>query len=124
MCEHGRVLHHLKNNIENPNTIVLIVGYQASHTLGRKLVQGDKQINIFGDPYRVKASAYVMDAFSGHADRSDLLDYISNIKDLDKIFLVHGEEDQLKSFKKALRKNGHKDVYIPEYGEEVDIEFE
>jgi metallo-beta-lactamase family protein len=124
MCEHGRILHHLKNNLEDPNTIVLIVGYQAAHTLGRKLVQGDKQVNIFGDPYKVKASVYVMDAFSGHADRSDLLDYISKIKGLEKIFLVHGEEDQLKSFEKSLRKNGHKDIYIPKYGEEVDVEFE
>lgn len=121
MCEHGRVLHHLKNHIEDPKNIVLIVGYQAENTLGRKLVDGEKQVNIFGDSYAVKASVYVMDAFSGHADRSDLLDYANNIPNLKKIFLVHGEHTQLLAFKEALGANGFNDVYIPSYGEEVEI---
>jgi len=124
MCEHGRILHHLKNNLENPNNIILIVGYQAANTLGRKLVDGMKEVNIFGDPFKVKASVYVMDAFSGHADRSDLLDYVGKVEGLKKIFLVHGEETQLNSFKDALAQNGFDDVYIPEYGEEVEIKFE
>ncbi len=124
MCEHGRILHHLRNNIENNKNIILIVGYQAENTLGRKLVDGSKSVNIFGDPYKVKASVYVMDAFSAHADRSDLLDYISRVKQLKKIFLVHGEGKQLSYFKKALAQNGYKDVYIPSYGEEVEIPFE
>jgi metallo-beta-lactamase family protein len=124
MCEHGRILHHLKNNLEDDKNAVLIVGYQAAHTLGRKLVNGEKEVNIFGDPYRVKASVYVMDAFSAHADRSDLLDYIGNINGLNKIFLVHGEETQLESFKKALHDNGKEDVYIPTLGEEIEIPFE
>lgn len=124
MCEHGRILHHLKNNIEDPKNIVLIVGYQAEHTLGRKLVDGHKQVKIFGDPYNVKASVYVMDAFSAHADRSDLLDYIGKIEGLKKIFLVHGEEKQLDAFNEALHQNGYDDVYIPFLGEEVEIDFE
>ncbi|MEK7672286.1 MAG: MBL fold metallo-hydrolase [Patescibacteria group bacterium] len=124
MCEHGRILHHLKNNIEDPRNTVLIVGYQAEETLGRKLVDGNKSVNIFGDSHQVKASVYVMDAFSGHADRSDLLDYITRIKSLKKIFLVHGEQTQLEAFSKALGENGYNDVHIPFYGEEVDIPFE
>lgn len=124
MCEHGRILHHLKNNIENKKNTVLIVGYQAENTLGRKLVDGFKEVNIFGDPYKVKANIYVMDAFSAHADRSDLLDYIGRIKGLKKIFLVHGEEKQLDAFKDALGKNNYKDVYIPECGEEIEVDFE
>lgn len=123
MCEHGRILHHLKNNIENPKTVVLIVGYQASYTLGRKLVDGEKEVNIFGDPYRVKAQVYVMDAFSAHADRSDLLDYIHRIEELKKIFLVHGEQKQLTAFTEALKVNGFNDVHVPKYGEEVEIDF-
>lgn len=123
MCEHGRILHHLKNNIEDPKSVVLIVGYQASHTLGRKLVEGQKQVNIFGEPYKVNASIYVMDAFSAHADRSDLLEYISRIDGLKKIFLVHGEEKQLNAFSVALSENHFKDVYIPKLGEEVEIDF-
>lgn len=124
MCEHGRILHHLRNNIEDEKTTVLIVGYQAENTLGRYLVDGRKEVNIFGDPYAVRASIYVMDAFSGHADRSDLLDYIGRVNGLRKIFLVHGEQAQLEAFTLALHDNGHKDVYIPFYGEEVDVPFE
>ena len=65
-----------------------------------------------------------MDAFSGHADRSDLLDYITHVDGLKKIFLVHGEQTQLEAFSHALDENGYKDVYIPKYGEEVEIDFE
>ena len=124
MCEFGRILHHLKNNIEDPKNVILIAGYQAENTLGRKLVDGNKSVNIFGDPYQVKASVYVMDAFSGHADRSDLLDYITHVDGLKKIFLVHGEQTQLEAFSHALDENGYKDVYIPKYGEEIEIDFE
>lgn len=123
MCEHGRILHHLRNNIENERNTILIVGYQAENTLGRKLVDGFKEVNIFGDPYKVRSSVYVMDAFSAHADRSDLLDYIGRVKGIKKIFLVHGEETQLTAFKSALEENGYKDkgIYIPNYGEEVEV---
>jgi len=124
MCEHGRILHHLKNNIDDPRNTVLIVGYQAEHTLGRKLVNGEKRVNIFGEPYDVKASIYVMDAFSAHADRSDLIDYIDRIKGLKRIFLVHGEGVQQVAFKESLKQNGFNDVYIPTYMEEVEIDFE
>lgn len=122
MCEHGRILHHLKNNIEDSRNTVLIVGYQAANTLGRKLVNGEKEVNIFGLPYQVKASIYVMDAFSAHADRSDLLDYIGKVKNLKEIFLVHGEETQLSEFKKALAENDFHNVTIPELGKEYTID--
>lgn len=121
MCEHGRILHHLKNNIDDEKNIVLIVGYQAENTLGRKLVNGDRQVNILGDTHEVRASVYIMDAFSGHADRSDLLDYISGVKGLKKLFLVHGEGAQLTGFKQALGENGYEDVTIPAYGDEFEI---
>jgi metallo-beta-lactamase family protein len=123
MCEHGRILHHLKNNIDKEQNTVLIVGYQAENTLGRKLVNGNKQVNIFGAPYQVRASVYVMDAFSAHADRSDLLDYHSRVEGIKKMFLVHGEETQLNSLKANLEHNGFEDVYIPEHGEEVEIDI-
>ncbi len=123
MCEFGRVVHHLKNNIEDERNTVLIVGYQAENTLGRKLVNGDSQVNIFGDPYRVRASVYVMDAFSAHADRSDLLTFIDSIEDLKKIFLVHGEPTQLEAFKKALSENDYNNVYVPTLGEEVEVKL-
>ncbi|MBI5754393.1 MBL fold metallo-hydrolase [Candidatus Peregrinibacteria bacterium] len=124
MCEHGRVLHHLRNNIDDHRNTVLIVGYQAADTLGRKLVDGFKEVNIFGETHRVKASVYVMDAFSAHADRSDLLDYIGRVEELKKIFLVHGEQTQLEAFTVALKDNGYNDVHVPFYGEEAEIDFE
>jgi len=124
MCEHGRILHHLKNNIDNPKNAVLIVGYQAENTLGRKLVNGEKRVNIFGDPYDVKADIFIMDAFSAHADRSDLLEYISRINGLKKICLVHGERKQIDAFTYALAENGYNDVYTPTLGEEIEFDFE
>ncbi len=117
MCEHGRILHHLKNNIEDERNSVLIVGYQAEETLGRKLVEGRKSVNIFGEPHTVRAKIHVLDAFSAHADRSDLLDYISHIDDLKKIFLVHGEVEQTTVFQKILKEEGYAESIIPAPGE-------
>lgn len=124
MCEHGRILHHLKNNIENQHNTVLLVGYQAVNTLGRKLLDGEKTINIFGDPYNVKAEVIVMDAFSAHADRSDLLDYIKkqdSVQPIKKIFLVHGEEGQGLDFADFLSQSGFKNVETPALGQEFTL---
>jgi metallo-beta-lactamase family protein len=113
MCEHGRILHHLKNNVENPANTVLIVGYMAENTLGRKILEHHPIVKIFGDDYNLRAKVVVMDAFSAHADRSDLLEYVSNIKGLKNIFLVHGEIDQQTMFKNILLEEGHKNVEAP-----------
>ncbi len=124
MCEHGRILHHLKNNIENPKNAVLLVGYQAMNTLGRKLLEGEHQVNIFGDPYNVKAEIIVMDAFSAHADRSDLLDYITRlngVSPLKKIFLVHGEEGQGLDFAEFLKQNNFTNVEVPAPGQQFEL---
>ncbi|MEK6552781.1 MAG: MBL fold metallo-hydrolase, partial [Bacteroidota bacterium] len=77
MCEAGRILHHLVNNIENPNNIVLMVGYSAENTLGRKLIDGEKKVNILGDEYNVNAEVIVMQSFSAHADANELINYTS-----------------------------------------------
>lgn len=122
MCEHGRILHHLKNNIENPKNTILIVGYMAENTLGRKLLEKQKVVKIFGDMFQVKAEIEVMDAFSAHADRSDLIDYVSNIRDLKHIFLVHGEKQQGLTFKGILEEQGYTNVHTPTMGETVEIE--
>jgi len=112
MCEHGRILHHLKNNIEDHRNTVLIVGYQGENTLGRKLQDGESPVRIFGDLYKVKAKIETIDAFSAHADRSDLLDYISKVKGVKKLFLVHGEHESQEKFKTALEENGY-ESHIP-----------
>lgn len=123
MCEAGRILHHLVNNIENPNNIVLMVGYCAENTLGRKLIDGEKRVNILGDEYNVNAEVIVMQSFSAHADANELIDYTSKLdKNMMKnIFLVHGEIDQQEIYKNHLETVGFKNIIIPERGYAVKI---
>lgn len=119
MCEAGRILHHLANNIENPNNIVLIVGYSAENTLGRKIVEREPVVKIFGEEYSLKAEVIVMNSLSAHADGNELLEYCNNFDKsrLQKIFLVHGEFDQQVKFMGRLNEAGFKNVYIPERGD-------
>lgn len=123
MCESGRILHHLANNIENPNNIILMVGYAAEHTLGRKIINGEKIVKIFGDQYSLNAEVIVLDSFSAHADSDELVDYCSSIdkKKLKNIFLVHGEIDQQEAYKKNLESIGMKKVTIPQRGDVFKI---
>lgn len=121
MCENGRILHHLKNNIEDPRNTVLIVGYMAQNTLGRAILEQQQVVTIFGDSYKLRATVEKINAFSGHGDRSDLLDYIHHVKDLKKLFVVHGEEEQALKFQGYLGESGYKDVVVPKYGEEFEI---
>lgn len=94
-CENGRILHHLKNNIENPYNSIIIVGYMPSNTLGRKIFERHPMVNIFGRPYQLKAEVIVLDAFSAHADKDDLIRYVKDCRGrLKKVFIVHGELDQ------------------------------
>lgn len=119
MAETGRILHHLANNISNSNNIILMVGFAAEHTLGRKLIDGEKNVNIFGDPYEVKAEVIVLNSFSAHADSEELLAY-SNCFDktiMKRIFLVHGEIEQLKIYKQRLESIGFQNVIIPVRGQ-------
>lgn len=104
MCEAGRILHHLRNGIGEPNNTILFVGYCAPHTLGRRIRDREKKVNIFGEPHRLKAQVEAMDSFSGHADRSELIDYFDAISGrLEKVWLVHGEPDQSQALCEALR---------------------
>ncbi len=123
MCEHGRILHHMKNNITDHRNTLLIVGYQAANTLGRKLVEKEKEVRIFGKPYEVKMEVKVMNAYSAHADQSDLLDFINKVKGLKKIILVHGEQESQDDLKKALIINGRKEdeIFIPNYGDNIEL---
>lgn len=123
MCEAGRILHHLINNIENPNNIVLMVGYCAENTLGRKLIDGKKKVNILGDEYNVNAEVIVMQSFSSHADANELINYTSKLdrKRMQNIFLVHGENDQQEIYKNHLEAVGFKNIIIPIRGYAVKI---
>ncbi|MEW6196506.1 MAG: MBL fold metallo-hydrolase [Bacteroidota bacterium] len=123
MCEAGRILHHLANGIENPNNIILMVGYAAEHTLGRKIIDGEKVVKILGDEFNLNASVIVMNSLSAHADASELLDYCNGFDKnrLQNIFLVHGELEQQEIFKDSLLKSGFKSITIPQVGDEISI---
>ncbi len=123
MAEGGRILHHLKNNIEDKKNLVLFVGYAAEHTLARKIIDGEPEINIFGEPFKVRAEIKKMDYFSGHADQKELLEYLrlNNPDRLKNIFLVHGEQDQAMPFREKLIEKGYKNVHFPKSGEKFSI---
>jgi metallo-beta-lactamase family protein len=127
MAESGRILHHLKNNIEDPNSTVLIVGFMAEHTLGRRLVESrngeNAVVKIFGDEYYVHSKIVVLNSFSAHADKNELHDYFNQFdrNQLQKIFLVHGEIDQQEIFKESLRNMNFKDIEIPVKGQEFEV---
>lgn len=119
MCEAGRILHHLRQNIENPRTTILFVGYCAEGTLGRKIRDGAKDVNILGDPFHVRAHIDTIDSFSGHADHSELLDYYGRITGAKTTtWLVHGESDSAQSLQNALTDAGGK-VEIGMLGKEA-----
>jgi len=123
MCEGGRIRHHLKNNMENPNNLVLFVGYCAQHTLGARIINGDSPVKIFGDKYEVKAQVERLDAFSGHADKHELKEFVGNLTgEIKQAFVVHGEEDQSLAFADTLRELlPAAKVDVPEYGKKVTI---
>jgi len=123
MCETGRILHHLKNNIEDPANIIAIVGYMAENTLGRKILDGAKKIKIFNKTYTVRAEVVKLNAFSGHADYNEILDWVSyhNKEKIKKVFLVHGEEEALKNLQTLMVQAGLKHVEIVEEGVQYDL---
>ncbi len=123
MAEAGRILHHLKNNITHPNHLVLFVGYAAPETLARKMMDGAKQVRIFGEEYPVRCQVRTMDYFSSHADRNELAGYLRQLppQRLRHLFLVHGDEDQALPFKERLESMGYRNVTIPTPGETVTL---
>lgn len=121
MCEGGRVLHHIRNSIDDINNILLLVGYQASNTLGRRLKEGAKRVKIFGLEHDVNFEVHSIDFFSSHASRSDLISYVKQINPRQGIFLVHGEDNARISLRNDLLNIGFKNIYLPSYDEEFEI---
>jgi metallo-beta-lactamase family protein len=109
MCETGRIVHHLRNNIEDPKNTILIIGFQAKNTLGRRLVDNEPYVNIFGVKRPVRARVKVMNSFSAHAGKSDLIAFAKQFKGkAERILLVHGENGAQEALKKALEAEGLK----------------
>jgi metallo-beta-lactamase family protein len=123
MCEAGRIRHHLKNHISDPNNLILFIGYCAEHTLGAQIVAGQNPVNIFGEPQAVRAKIVSLDAYSGHADKNELKRYVERISgDIKKIYCIHGEESQCLAHAETLRKMKPKaEVIVPEYKQAVSI---
>jgi metallo-beta-lactamase family protein len=124
MCEGGRILHHLRNAIENPRNLVIFAGFAARETLARKMMDGQNPVKIFGEEHTVRCSIKLMDAFSAHADRRDLLDYadLNSPKRLKHIFLIHGEADQALPLRDAFRSKGFENVHYPSMGEVFSLD--
>ncbi|MBN1477042.1 MBL fold metallo-hydrolase [Candidatus Sumerlaeota bacterium] len=119
MCEAGRILHHLRNTIEDSRNLILITGHMAQNTLGRRLAEGHEEVRIFGEPHRVRAEVRVITSLSAHADSDDLVGFAVELNrrhPLRRIFLVHGEEEPRRALAERLRAEIPAEVISPEMG--------
>lgn len=123
MAEAGRILHHLKNNVEDPRNTILIVGWQAPHTLGRRIVEKQPKIRIFGEEYQLKAEVATINGLSAHADRAELLEWTGHLQQRPShTFIVHGEEEASLAFADALRQEqGFANVTVPQLGQKFTV---
>ncbi|OGC39634.1 hypothetical protein A2Y85_00780 [candidate division WOR-3 bacterium RBG_13_43_14] len=117
MCEGGRVTHHLIHSIEDPNNIILITGFQARGTLGRRILEGAKEVRIFNGNYERKAQVFFMAGLSAHADGNDLVEYVKKTKNpgLKNVLLIHGDIEEATALKNSLTKLDIKNVSIPQF---------
>ena len=123
MCDVGRIKHHLKHNLWNPNSTILFVGYQAPGTLGRAIIEGAKKVKIFGEEIAVNARVEYIEGYSGHADQEWLLNFVySFIKKPKHIFLVHGEIEGQEVLKQKIEETTNIPVTIPSFGESYELE--
>jgi metallo-beta-lactamase family protein len=119
MCETGRIVHHIANNIESPKNTILIVGFQAAYTLGRRLVEKQPHVNIFGKQMKLRAQVVVLNGFSGHADANELRAMLRPLAaNCKTAFLVHGEMDQMTALRGTMLGDGFKQVETPARGAE------
>ena len=122
MCTGGRIKHHLSFNISRSESTILFVGYQAVGTLGRKIQESNRQVRIYGRYRDVNAQISQIDGFSAHADRKELLRWLTAIKKGPKnTFVVHGEPESALSLVEALRERGAGKVVAPTYGQRVEL---
>ncbi len=119
MCNGGRILHHFKNRLWNRKNTVIFVGYQAVGTLGRHIVDGARWVKIYHEDILIKASVHTINGFSAHADQKAIVKWISQIEDLNRIFLIHGEEDKQVILRSVLENTLHQNVHIVEPGEVI-----
>jgi metallo-beta-lactamase family protein len=122
MCEAGRIKHHLKHNLWRPESTILFVGYQAAGTLGRRILDGEEVVTIHGEKIAVKADIRHIDAYSAHADKKGLLEWLKNFVVKPRgVFVVHGEEEAQLDFAEAIQEELNLRVYIPEWQQEFEL---
>jgi len=122
MCENGRIRHHLKNNITDPANTVVLVGFMAENTLGRRIKERRATVNIFGEPYPLNAHVEDIDGFSAHADHQGLLTYFQAVGErAEQVVLVHGEMDSAEALAKELGKRTGAQIVIPEPGTSLTV---
>ena len=118
MCEGGRVLHHLKHCVRDEDNIILICGFQAENTLGRRIVEKRTPLRIFGEEVELKAKVEIINALSAHADRQGLADWINEVKDnVRHAFAVHGEPEKVAAMAELLKEHGVRNVVAPMPGQ-------
>jgi len=122
MCESGRILHHLKNHIGDHRNLVLFVGFQANHTLGRRIRDGAKSVRIFGQDIERHAEVVTLEGYSAHADRNELREWVRRLGGpINRAFVVHGEPDAAQAMATMLRHDGVGEVVVPKHGESFDL---
>ncbi|QQS60201.1 MBL fold metallo-hydrolase [Candidatus Falkowbacteria bacterium] len=122
MAEGGRILHHLEHTVWDPQAVIILTGYQAAQTLGRKIQEGHAHVPIFGRMHELKAQVCMINEFSAHADQNGLYTYIEKLKGLKKVFLVHGEPPAAEALRALLQeKLPHLSIHIPQPGEEFEV---
>jgi metallo-beta-lactamase family protein len=123
MCTGGRIKHHLVNNISRPENTIMFVGYQAVDTLGRRIVDGDKEVRILGQKRPVNARVARINGFSAHADKEELLEWLTGLKKPPKkVFVVHGESESANAFGDYVREETGWPVAVPAYQDEAVLD--
>jgi len=113
MCTGGRIKHHLKHNLWREECAVIFVGYQAAGTLGRRIVDGEKEVEIYGETVKVNAKIYTINGFSAHADQQEILDWVSSVEKNTKVVVTHGEEVERDALAEKLKELGFNEILKP-----------
>jgi metallo-beta-lactamase family protein len=121
MCNGGRIIHHLKHNLEHEDTQVLITGYQANGSLGRRLVNGESSVRIYGRDIPVRATVHTVGGLSAHGDQDDMARWYENMENRPPVYLVHGEVESQEAFRKYLVNRTGAEVHLPKPGESLDL---
>lgn len=121
MCNGGRILQHFKHRLWSPKNALMFVGYQVEGTLGRRIVDGERRIQLYNEEIQIKAKVHTLGGFSAHADQNDLIEWMQSFKRLDKVFLIHGERDKQEIFQQEIHKRMDKKAHIVRFGEKIGI---